>query len=297
MAHRSSLALSRSSVRTAGALLAGVMLCGTAACTSPGGGSRDRSAKPETFNAAPVAAVRKAVDKGAKLNSVSYRIDGKVGDQGTVKGKVSLSLRPRAMDMRMTASGGEKEGEFSVRLIGDTMYVGGGERAAAAMHGKHWLKFRMKGKGAGGAGGFGGMRQQADQDPAAQASLLAQSGDVKKVGEETVDGVKATHYVGTVAVEKLLKRANSKGALGAERRQRTIERFKALGVRTLKLDLWVGPDDRTVKFRERARTVRGPLDLTVHFFDVNKPVTVKAPPASDTMDLEQRFNGRGGARI
>ncbi len=57
----------------------------------------------------------------------------------------------------------------------------------------------------------------------------------------------------------------------------------------LTLDLWVGPDDRTVKFRERATTDRGPLDLTLRFFDVNKPVTVQAPPASDTMDLTQRF--------
>ncbi|MFI9045685.1 hypothetical protein [Streptomyces sp. NPDC053427] len=278
-------------------MLAGVMLCGTAACTSPGGGTRERSAEPEKFHAAPVAAVRKAVEKGAKLTSMSYRINGKVAGQGTVEGKVSVSLRPRAIDMRMTASGGAKRGEFLVRLIGDTAYIGGGERATAALHGKHWLKFRMNGKGPGGAGGFGGMRQQADQDPAAQASLLSQSGDVKKIGEETVDGVKTTHYAGTVAVEKLLKRRNAKGALGAERREKAVERYRALGVHALKLDLWVGPDDRTVKFRERARTVRGPLDLTIHFFDINKPVTVKAPPASDTMDLAQWFKGRGGARI
>ncbi|KPC60736.1 hypothetical protein [Streptomyces chattanoogensis] len=289
MARRSSLALSRSSVRTVGAVLAGAMLCGTAACSSPGGAGRDRTAKPEKFNAAPVAAVQKAVDKGARLNSLSYRINGKVGGQGTVEGKVSFSLRPRAIDMRMKASGGLKSGEFSVRLIGDTVYVGAGERAAAALHGKHWLKFQMRGKGAGGAGGFGGMRQQADQDPAAQASLLAQSGDVKKVGVETVDGVRTTHYAGTVSVDELLKRRHAKGALGAERRAKAVRRYKQLGVNALKLDLWVGPDDRTVKFRERAGTDRGPLDLTIRFFDVNKPVTVQAPPASDTVDLAEHF--------
>ncbi|MEU9116477.1 hypothetical protein AB0D04_33200 [Streptomyces sp. NPDC048483] len=281
-----------------GALLAGVMLCGTAACSSSDGASRDRSAKqPETFHAAPVAAVRKAVDKGARLNSVSYRINGKVAGQGTVEGKVSFSVRPRAIDMRMKASGGAQEGEFSVRLIGGTVYVGGGERAAAALQGKHWLKLPMKGKGAGGPGGFGGMRQQADQDPTAQASLLTQSGDVKKVGKETVDGVQTTHYAGTVSVEKLLKRPGAKGVPAAKRRERAVERFRQLGVKALKLDLWVGPDDRTVKLRERAQTGQGPLDLSIHFFDINKPVTVQAPPASDTVDLAQKFKGRGGARI
>lgn len=309
MARRSSLSLFRSSVsrssvsgapvsrtplpptsvRAVGAVLAGVLLCGTAACSPSGGAARDRSAKPERFNAAPIAAVRKAVDKGAKLNSLSYSVNGKIAGQGTVQGKVSISLHPRALDMRMTAAGGVRSGEISVRLIGNTVYVDGGERAAAALHGKHWLKFQMRGKGPGGAAGFGGMRQQADQDPAAQASLLTQSKNIKKVGQETVGGVRTTHYAGTVSVDELLKRRPAKDALAAKRRERAVQRYKALGVNALTLDLWVGPDDRTVKFRERATTDRGPLDLTLRFFDVNKPVTVQAPPASDTMDLTQRF--------
>ncbi|MFG2210030.1 hypothetical protein [Streptomyces sp. NPDC048638] len=280
-----------------GAALVGVLLCGTAACASPGGSSRGDAAGPQTLRAAPVAAVRKAADKGAALHSMSYRIDGRLGSRGNVEGKVSFSLRPRAVDMRMKTSGGAQEGEFSVRLVGDAVYVGGGERAAAALQGRHWVKFPMKGKGAGGAGGLGGMQQQADQDPAAQAALLAQSDDVKKIGQETVDGVRTTHYAGTVSVDELLKRSNAKGALSAERRERTVRRYRQLGVDALTLDLWVGPDDRTVKFRERARTGQGPLDLSIHFYDVNKPVTVQAPAASDTLDLAQRFKGREGTRI
>lgn len=277
---------SRSSSRVAAALLTGAVLCGTAACTASG----DRTAASGSINATPVAAVQKAVNKGAKLNSVSYRLSGKVPGQGTLDGKVSFSIRPRAIDMRMKASGGKEEGEFSVRLVGDAVYLGGGGKAAAAMDGKHWIKFAMKGKE---GGGLGGMQRQADQDPAAQASLLPQSDDVKKVGEETVDGVRTTHYAGVVEVADLLNKRAPKSALDTERRKKVIEQYKQLGVSKLNLDMWVGPGDRTVKFRERARTAQGPLDLTIRFFDVNKPVRVQAPPASDTVDLAQKLEEAG----
>ncbi|MFI6767350.1 hypothetical protein [Streptomyces sp. NPDC050355] len=288
---------SRTSVRTLGALLAGVMVCGgTAACTATGGKSAARSGGSGTINATPVAAVQKAVNKGARLNSGSYRLSGKVPGQGTVEGKVSFSLRPRAMDMRMKASGGREEGEFSVRLVGGSLYLGGGKDAAAAMGGKRWIKFPMKHKDTGPAGGFGGMRRQADQDPAAQASLLPQSDDVKKVGEETVDGVRTTHYSGTVAVADLLTKRAARSALTAERRKKAVEQYRQLGVNELKLDMWVGPDDRMVKFRERARATQGPLDVTIRFFDINKPVRVQAPPASETMDLAQKLKEAGRRR-
>ncbi|WP_239012619.1 hypothetical protein [Streptomyces sioyaensis] len=281
--------ISRTSFRVVGALLTGAVLCGTAACTASPGPSAHGSA-PEGFHAAPVAAVQKAVNKGARLNSASYRLSGSIPGQGTVEGKVSFSLRPRAVDMRMQAAKGEQKHEFSVRLVGDSVYLGGGSAAAAEMDGKHWIRFAMKGKG---AGGFGGMQRQADQDPAAQASLLPQSDDVKKVGEETVDGVRTTHYAGAVEVADLLTKRAPKSALDAARRKKVVEQYRQLGVRKLQLDMWIGPDDRTVKFRERAQTAQGPLDLTIRFSDVNKPVTVQAPPASDTVDLEQKLKEGG----
>ncbi|PBC86649.1 hypothetical protein SAMN05428945_5800 [Streptomyces sp. 2224.1] len=277
---------SRIPSRVAGALLTGAVLCGTAACTTSG----DHTAASGNINAAPVAAVQKAVDKGAKLNSVSYQLSGRVPGQGTVDGKVSFSMRPRAIDMRMKASGGKEEGEFSVRLVGDAVYLGGDGKATAALGGKHWIKFAMKDKG---ADALGGMQQQADQDPAAQASLLTQSDDVKKVGEETVDGVRTSHYAGVVEVADLLNERGAKSALDAERRKKVIEQYQQLGVSKLTLDIWIGPGDRTVKFRERAQAAQGPLDVSIRFFDVNKPVRVQVPPASDTVDLEQKLKEAG----
>lgn len=277
---------SRTALRVVGALLTGAVLSGTAACTS-GGSAEDRSGGSRRPDGTTVAAVQRAVTKGTGLNSLSYRVSGTVPGQGSVKGKASFSLRPRVVEMRMTASGGVQEGEFSVRLVGGAVYVGGGGQAAAVLGGKHWLKLALTDQG---AGGFGGMQRQADQDPAAQASLLPGSDDVRKVGEETVDGVRATHYAGVVDVAEAAKKPAAKSPAGAgERRTKVLEQYKELGVRELKLDLWVGPGDRTVKFRQRARAAQGPLDLSIRFFDVNEPVRVEAPPVSDTVDPEQKL--------
>ncbi|MFD5395767.1 hypothetical protein ACFWJW_16280 [Streptomyces sp. NPDC127097] len=281
MAHRS-----RTAFRVVGALLTAAVLSGTTACTS-GGSAEDRSGGSRRPDGTTVAAVQRAVTKGTGLNSLSYRASGKVPGQGSVKGKASFSLRPRVVEMRMTASGGVQEGEFSVRLVGGAVYVGGGGQAAAVLGGKHWLKLALTDQG---AGGFGGMQRQADQDPAAQASLLPGSDDVRKIREETVDGVRATHYAGVVDVAEAAKKPAAKSPSGTgERRTKVLEQYKELGVRELKLDLWVGPGDRTVKFRQRARAAQGPLDLSIRFFDVNEPVRVQAPPASDTVDPEQKL--------
>ncbi|MFI1496794.1 hypothetical protein [Streptomyces platensis] len=276
---------SRTAPRVVGALLTGAVLGGTAACTA-GGAAGGRAGASGRSDAATVAAVQRAVSKGTGLNSLSYRVSGKVPGQGSVKGKASFSLRPRVVEMRMTASGGVQEGEFSVRLVGGAVYVGGGGQAAAVLDGKHWLKLAVTDDG---AGGFGGMQRQADQDPAVQASLLPGSDDVRKVGEETVDRVRTTHYAGVVDVAEAAKKPAGKRPLAGERRTKVIEQYRELGVSELKLDLWVGPGDRTVKFRQRARATQGPLDLSIRFLDVNKPVTVQAPPASDTVDPEQKL--------
>ncbi|CAM5521386.1 Putative lipoprotein OS=Streptomyces antimycoticus OX=68175 GN=SANT12839_012420 PE=4 SV=1 [Streptomyces antimycoticus] len=39
---------------------------------------------------------------------------------------------------------------------------------------------------------------------------------------------------------------------------------------------------------------KGPLDMTITFSGLNEPVTVKAPPANQTMDLAELAQGAEG---
>ncbi|MFF3541340.1 hypothetical protein ACFYXD_05705 [Streptomyces platensis] len=119
---------SRTAPRVVGALLTGAVLGGTAACTA-GGAAGGRAGASGRSDAATVAAVQRAVSKGTGLNSLSYHVSGKVPGQGSVKGKASFSLRPRVVEMRMTASGACRRassrcGSWEVRC----MSVGAGKR-------------------------------------------------------------------------------------------------------------------------------------------------------------------------
>lgn len=80
------------------------------------------------------------------------------------------------------------------------------------MGGKHWIKFDMSALGAdkqlnadqpgGGA---------ADRNPATESTFLTGSKDVKKVGTETVDGVRTTHYKGKVTLDEFRKSLKNEG--------------------------------------------------------------------------------------
>lgn len=64
------------------------------------------------------------------------------------------------------------------------------------------------------------------------------------------------------------------GAPKGDRRREAVKRFGQLGVRMLHLDAWAGAVDRVVKFRERGRAGRGPLDVAIRLFGFNQPVAV-----------------------
>jgi len=63
----------------------------------------------------------------------------------------------------------------------------------------------------------------------------------------------------------------------------------------LTMDLWIG-DDLPRQFRMRAEhneeyAGTGPLDLTVTFLDIDRPVTITAPPAGETMSVPKGVRG------
>lgn len=57
------------------------------------------------------------------------------------------------------------------------------------------------------------------------------------------------------------------------------------------MDMSVDGADRTKQFRMRGTADKGPLDMTITFLDFNRPVTVTALPAKDTVDLAEMTKG------
>jgi hypothetical protein len=266
------------------AALAALLLAGAVGCAKG-------DTSPEMEPAAAVAAAAKNADA---ITSLRYRLTGKVPEQGRVRGEATMSVKPLAMSMKLTAEDGADTGQVEIRLVDNALYLGGGAEAAKEMDGKSWIKFDMsalgKGKEANPLAGAG----QADKNPAAESTFLTGAEDLQKVGTETVDGVETTHYKGTVTLDALEGSLKDVDKATREKRQKSIDQYEKMGVDKLAMDMWIDGDEHTKQFRMRGDADKGPLDMTITFLGINEPVTVTAPPAKDVADLAAMMRGAEG---
>ncbi|WP_307783191.1 MULTISPECIES: hypothetical protein [unclassified Streptomyces] len=255
-----------------------------------------KSVKEGSAELAPSAAVAKAVDKVEDITSLHYRVSGTVPEKGRLTAEVSMKAKPAAMTMAMTVVGARKPGELDIRFVDKAIYVGGSGVDASKLGGKGWLKAEPAVWGRGGADNqtYGVLPGSMEVSPLVQSTVMVGSQDVRRIGAETVDGTKATHYRGTVT-ERGLRAAQSaaKGKAARQRRTDSLDQFVVLQVDgTMTMDLWVDGDDHPKQYRVRGKTYPtqadadgGTLDLTVTFLDIDQKVTVEAPPAADTAEL------------
>lgn len=271
----------KTSVRVpVGAGLAALLLAAGAV-----GCGKEDSESPEMT---PAAAVAKAAKNSEEINSLHYRLTGKTPEEGRIKAEAEMQMKPTlAMSMKMTALDQGAEGTAEIRLVDKAMYIGGGPEAAKEMDGKRWIKFDLSGTGVDEQMNQMGSASQADKNPATESTFLTGAKDVEKVGTETVEGVKTTHYKGTVTLADLEKTIGDEGEATREKRQKSLEQYEKMGVDKLTMDMWVDGDDQTKQFRMRADADKGPLDMTFTFLGVNEPVKVSAPPAAEVADLAE----------
>ncbi|MFF4182401.1 hypothetical protein ACFYZ9_04360 [Streptomyces sp. NPDC001691] len=171
---------------------------------------------------------------------------------------------------------------IQARYLPDGFAVNMGPQFAAHMGGKHWIWYGYAALAKQSPYGAFKSDQMQTSTPEKTVQTLLASPDVHRVGDETVRGVAATHYSGTVDIAKW-----AAGTTHLDRK--TLDGLKAQleksGVTTESIDLWVGKDGLPVKKTERTRTAQGEKTGTAYFLDYGLPVDVKAPAASDTVDF------------
>ncbi|MEV0735996.1 DUF1396 domain-containing protein [Streptomyces sp. NPDC050549] len=284
----------RSSVRRAtrrratGAGLAALLLAGGAVGCS-------KLAADSAPGMVPAAAVAEAAKQTQDITSVRYRTAGTMPGEGKITVEAAMSMKPQAMSMRKTSA--RTGTTVQVRVLDRALYLNGGAEKAKELGGKHWVKLDMSALGGLGnnltANGTGAA--EGDKNPAAEAAFLTGVKDVKKVGTETVDGVRTTHYAGKVTLADVEAAAAEGGDKDArERRAKSVESYEKMGVDALTMDMWVDGDHDTKRFRMRGEGDKGPLDMTVTFLDVDEPVTVTVPPVKDTTDLARLMKDAQG---
>jgi hypothetical protein len=168
--------------------------------------------------------------------------------------------------------------EIDEVLDGTIVYMKSPLFAAALPAGKTWLKLDLAKVGK--SQGID-LSQLMGQDPAQSFAQLQASGQVTKVGDETIDGVDTTHYRGRIDLSKLPQGAKVAALAHAKYGP---------------YDVWIGKDDGYVRRVRSSYTLQQQsIGLTMNFSDFGKDVSVNVPAAAETADAtSQSIQGLGG---
>jgi hypothetical protein len=272
MAGRSVGVSSKGRCYAAGAALAGVL-----ALTGCLGSAGDHQADVKV---SAVQAIGLASKKTAAVDS--YKVDMTVGGTGrsvpALHGTVQVRLRPdlaaNATLDRANVGGFSVPGGARAILLGDDLYAKLPEQVIQFMGGKPWVRFPISRAGA----GINVDELVKQANPADQMKIFTDSKDVRRVGEETIDGVETTHYKGTVSPREAVARLDPKS------RESLDGLYGRAGDRRVGFDLWVDRGSLPRKLVSSFATPDGRATSTMIFSAYNQRFTVTAPPADQVAD-------------
>ena len=199
-----------------------------------------------------------------------------------------------AADLKMTFSGSQlgamSNGSMEVVVKDNIAYLNLGALGTQLTNGKPWLKLDLSSLAnfPGSAGSVSSLTKvNQNTDPAEQMRLLLASGDLKRVGTETVDGVKATHYTGTVDPARALQQYAGSN-LTPEDVSRLQNGLQEAGITSEHIDLWLDKASLPVEIKVSAKsTAAGQIATDLHFSDWGGPVSITAPPVDQVADITQ----------
>lgn len=237
-----------------------------------------------------LAAIQQSVTKVTAVHSV--RVKEKITSSAVdmnMAGAVRYNDPGFAFTGQMTM-GGTAGAEFSqltggspmqFRMNGNTIYMNLGNTIAQSDGGKPWVSVDISKA----TGGLDFSKMGANMNPAQQLQELISAGDLRKVGQETVDGQSTTHYTGTVDPAEMLNSPDFVKQLGEKNAQQLAQMSKQAGITSEDVDVWVDGQQLPVReaFSEKtsAGTISGQIDLT----GWGSTVDVTPPPASQTTQL------------
>ncbi|PVC99962.1 MULTISPECIES: hypothetical protein [unclassified Streptomyces] len=278
------------------AVAAAAALTSMAACSgSDSAGGSGKGKADAVAKASPVAALKQVQQKtggaqSAKVegttemgSTMSMKQSGVIGWADGLSGAITVTYTGGTMGEALKKAGGD--GSVEARYFKDEYYANAGAGMAANTGGKNWIRYSYKDLAElGGASGDVMQDQIQNSTPEEGVKALLASGDVKKVGQEDVRGVSATHYSGTVDVAELTAKNSS---LDAKQLAAFKEQLALAGVTTQTVDIWVDENDLLVKKTERAEMKTGTLNSTLFYSDYGTEVPAEKPEASDTVDFKE----------
>lgn len=213
----------------------------------------------------------------------SVRMDGEVsvraaGRDLTVPLRGAIDFERDAARFTVSLAGlgipGLGDAEIEARVVDGRLYLELGAVAGALLGGS-WAEVPLDT-----VGGF-------STDPTGFLDMLRGVTKVERIGTETIRGVEATHFRGTISLADAIDRA-------PDARREALRRALGAAGAEVPVDVWVDGRDRPVRFA--ATVAAGGVDASVRLdlFDYGADITVTAPPADAVTSLEGLLGGTAG---
>jgi hypothetical protein len=269
----------------AGAAAGTALVVSLAACQNGADDGKQSDAKIPAAQAIALAS-----QKTADVSSYKVAITASgTGDAAAkVHGTVQIRLKPDVaatgtLDSASVKGASMPGGERAI-LLGDTFYAKVPQQFSQFTGGKPWVKFSVSQASQQAGINLDSVIQRAN--PAQQTKIFTGSKDVRRVGTQSIDGTKTTHYEGTLTPDEA-------GKLDPKAQQSFKEFYEKSGTKKVTFDLWVGKDNLPRKLVTKLSADKGNASSTMIFSDYNKSFSVSAPPASEVADGNQLKSSLG----
>jgi hypothetical protein len=259
---------------------------------------------PDPTPVSPKDAVLNAMKAAYEAETLHEELEMSVsggGESFSMSGEGDIDNVHQRVDMTMDM--GALGGKMQVLMDDGVMYM---RSPIFQDAGTEWISMdpsKMDPAAAAQFGGFGA----GTSDPSAYLGLFAGVFDVRDSGEQQLQGVSTTHYVGTIDLQKVLEGfadVVGKDVDEATRKQlqMMVKQFESLGIdEKIPFEIWIDEDGLPRRQRismDFSDLVPGDeaasMQMTVDFSDFGKPVEIEIPRPSEVTDMTEALADAGG---
>jgi hypothetical protein len=249
----------------------------------------------------PVAAIQKVADTASNDSATyTFEMSGKgvsVKGSGAYRGGENPAARMAFDSMKMAGFSMPAGTEF--RLVDDVLYLKSSKSGVIPGVGDgSWVKLPMDDAKSEG-NSIGGL-DLTMSNPADELKKMLDTQDVTRVGTETIDGAKTTHYranvdstgSGTVVEKKSSSNQNELSRQLEEQLSNSIKDSMGLS-KPVTVDAWVDGDYHARKLQVTLPFL-GDMTMTMRFADFGEDVNVEVPAGAKEMDFSDMLDGQLG---
>ena len=273
--------------------LAGLLAAGAlAGCGSDDNSDSGAAAKPsDAAGKSPTQVVQATNKNTTEAGSARVKITTSVSAKGqsqTVSGSGVMDFADGESKLAMEQSGQRLE----QRVVDGVIYQKPPKGQGGLPGGKSWMKIDVEKLRTSGAAGNS---QVSDPSDSFAYSKALSGKDVKKVGTESLGGVRTTHYKVGLDIDKLAK---GDAAQAKKLREQLGE--------TVPVDLWIDGKGLTRRqqiemtaqptggAKDSGSANQGKVEVVMDFSDFGTDVDVDAPAAGDTVDVTDKVVKQAG---